>query len=181
MTAMKRILCVTPSFLFATALFACGSPADGQATSTPDPDRCSSKDADYNETNVANCTARLASSLSGRDRAMTLNIRGNTYDALHKYDLAIADYTEVIRLLPDFEYGYANRALMHSRKGNYQAAIADYDQALRLNAMNTYARYGRGVARLRAGDAAGGNDDIKAALQSDPEIAAVYKQIGMVP
>ncbi len=139
-------------------------------------------EANYNEANVANCTARLASSnLSARDRAMTLNIRGNTYDALHKYDLAIADYSEVIRLLPEFEYGYANRALVYCRKGNFQAAISDYDHALRLNPKNVYARYGRGVALLRSGDATGGNAEIKTALESEPEIANVYRQIGMTP
>jgi tetratricopeptide (TPR) repeat protein len=112
---------------------------------------------------------------------MILNIRGNTYDALRKYDLAIVDYTEVIRLLPNFEYGYANRALEQCRKGNYRAALLDYDQALRLNPKNAYARYGRGIALRRSGDTVRGNAEIEAASQFDSGIAAVYKQIGMVP
>jgi lipoprotein NlpI len=136
--------------------------------------------AEYNEANILRCTAKLESlDLSTRDRAMVFNIRGNTYDALGKYDLAIADYTEVIRLLPDFVYGYANRALEQSRKGNYRAALLDYDQALRINPKNAYARYGRGVALFRSGDSVHGNAEIEAATKSDPDIAAVYKQIGM--
>jgi tetratricopeptide (TPR) repeat protein len=152
------------------------APADREAT------RCSPATKDYNEANISRCTAKLAlRDLSIRDRAMTFNIRGNTYDALGKYDLAIADYTEVVRLLPDFAYGYANRALEHCRKRNYQAALLDYDQALRLNPKNAYARYGRGVALRRFGDTARGNAELEAANQADPGVAAVYKEIGMEP
>jgi len=112
---------------------------------------------------------------------MTRNIRGNTYDKLKKYDLAIADYSEAIRLLPDFEYGYANRALENCRKGDYRAALPDYDQALRIRPDNAYALYGRGVARIRSGDTAAGNDDLAAATHIDPETPALYRQIGMEP
>jgi lipoprotein NlpI len=144
--------------------------------------RCSSVDSEYDDANIRRCTARLQiTSLSTEDRAMTFNIRGNNYDKLKKYDLAIADYTEVIRLLPKFEYAYANRALVKTRKGDFIAALLDYDQAVRINPKNSYAVYGRGVARLRSGDIPGGNADIAAAIRADPGIAALYREIGAAP
>ncbi len=112
---------------------------------------------------------------------MAFNKRGNTYDALKKYDLAIADYTQVIRLLPSFEYGYANRALEYCRKSNYIAAVADYNKALRVNPKSSFALYGRGVARLRSGDTVGGNADLATANLKDPGMANVYRSIGMTP
>jgi len=144
--------------------------------------RCSTSQAQYDEANIRRCTAKLAlPGLSTEERAMTFNARGNNYDALKEFDLAIADYTEVIRLLPKFEYGYANRALEKYRKGNYLAAVVDYDQALLINPKSSYARYGRGVARLKSGDTVGGKADLSMAIQLDPEMANVYRGIGMVP
>jgi lipoprotein NlpI len=144
--------------------------------------KCSSQTANYNRENIKGCTTLLAEpSLSPRDRAMTLNSRGNTYDKLGEYDLAIADYTEVARLTPNFAYAYANIALVHCRNGDFKAAVGFYEQALKVNPKNSYAMYGRGVALSRLGQATAAREQIKAALATDPEMASVYKQIGMEP
>ena len=47
--------------------------------------------------------------------------------------------------------------------GQPDAAINDYSSALRLDPKLASALYGRGLARLRAGDRAGGDADIMAA------------------
>ena len=144
--------------------------------------RCSTRQAEYDDANIRRCTAKLAlPSLSNEERAMTFNARGNNYDELKQYDLAIADYSEVIRLLPKFEYGYANRALQKYRKGDFQAAVADYDQALIINSKSSYALYGRGLARIKAGNTIGGKADLETANQRDPEMASVYRSFGMTP
>ena len=46
-------------------------------------------------------------------------------------DRAIADYSEAIRLEPEFSVFYNNRALVWRDKGDYDKAIADYDEAIR--------------------------------------------------
>lgn len=174
-----QLLAVTG--LVTTAL-ACRSQAIAPVGSPEEATRCSGLQAQYDETNVRRCTAFLAlPGISGEDRGMAFNKRGNTYDALKKYDLAVADYTEVIKLLPSFEYGYANRALANCRKLNFTAAIADYSQALRVNPKSSYALYGRGIARIRSGDTAGGKADLSAANLQDPDMANVYRSIGMTP
>jgi tetratricopeptide (TPR) repeat protein len=47
-------------------------------------------------------------------------------------DRAIADYTEAIRLKPDFFAAYLNRGTAQRKKGEIDGALADYTQALQL-------------------------------------------------
>ena len=49
------------------------------------------------------------------------------------YDGAIADFTEAIRLAPNYVYAYKQRGVAYSRKGDYDRAIADFEAALRIN------------------------------------------------
>lgn len=154
----------------------------GEEPDKDDPMLCSPDVGKYDAANVRRCTAKLKTPhMSTYNRAITLNIRGNTYEKLKQYDLAIADYTKVIRLLPDFEYAYANRGLVKCKLGDCGAALLDYGAALRVNPKSAYARYGRGVARLRTGDIARGKADIKAASLADPEVEGVYRSLGMEP
>ena len=158
-------------------------PVEGTSSSDAgEATRCSTHPARLDEANIRRCTEKLASlGPSVEERVITFNTRGNNYDALKRYDLAIADYTEVIQLQPDAEYGYASRALEQFRKEDFPAAVADYDQALRVNPKSSYALYGRGVARLKSGDAAGGEADIAMANQQDPKIANICRSLGVVP
>ena len=52
------------------------------------------------------------------------------------YDLAIADFNEVIRLKPDVPWAYFNRAVSYKRKGEYNKALVDYNEAIRLGPTN---------------------------------------------
>lgn len=143
---------------------------------------CSSLDANYNEENVKGCTVFLAEpSLAPPVRAMTLNIRGNTYDALGKYDLAIADYKEVVRLMPEVAWGQGNIGLEYLRKGDYKTALEYYDQALKVDPKYSFAMYGRGVALSRLGQIDAAKQQLAAATKVDPEIGKVYVEIKMEP
>jgi tetratricopeptide (TPR) repeat protein len=48
------------------------------------------------------------------------------------YDEAIADYTEGIRIKPDYARLYDKRGMVCAKKHAYAAALADFDEALRL-------------------------------------------------
>lgn len=144
--------------------------------------KCSPKDENYSDANIKGCTEFLAlPNLARPVRAMTLNIRGNTYDALGKHDLAIADYMEVIKLLPDFSAAYANIGLQYCRMGDFKMALNYYDQALNVNPKSSYAMYGRGVALSRLGETDAARKQLSAANAADPAMARVYEQIGMEP
>ncbi len=63
-----------------------------------------------------------------------------------KFDLATADYTEVLRLKPDFAAGFYRRGLAYQNKGDYDRAIRDYTEAIRLNPGFWQAVLGRGLS-----------------------------------
>ena len=47
--------------------------------------------------------------------------------------------------------------------GRFNSAIEDYSSALRIEPTMASALYGRGLARIKKGDATGGNADVTAA------------------
>ena len=49
------------------------------------------------------------------------------------YDIVKNDLDHVIRLAPDFVYGYYNRGNILSMLKDYRAALVDYDKAIELN------------------------------------------------
>ncbi len=55
------------------------------------------------------------------------------YYDLGRYDRAIADYTEAIKLQPDYAMFYYNRCLAYKQTGERDKAIKDCRQALKLN------------------------------------------------
>ena len=54
------------------------------------------------------------------------------------YDLAIADYTQAIRLEPNFTAAYTNRGDAYVHKGDYDRAITDYESALQIHSGGLY-------------------------------------------
>jgi serine/threonine-protein kinase len=58
--------------------------------------------------------------------------RGNAAMDQHDYDMAIAEYSNAIRLDPESDVAYHNRGNAYADKGEYAKAIADFNQAIRL-------------------------------------------------
>jgi len=85
---------------------------------------------------------------------------------------ALADCNESLRLRPNSSNSLDSRAFVHILLGRWGDAIVDSDAALRADPRNAYALFERGIAKLRSGDAAGGNADIATsrAIDSKAEI-----------
>jgi tetratricopeptide (TPR) repeat protein len=62
------------------------------------------------------------------------------------YDLAIAGFSDAIRLKPDDSTAHYNRANAYSDNGDYDKAIADYNDAIRFEPDYVGAYYNRGKA-----------------------------------
>jgi tetratricopeptide (TPR) repeat protein len=97
-----------------------------------------------------------------------------------KYDFrgAIADYTQAIRLKPNFAFAYINRGLCRFQLKDFQGAIVDYTQAIRLNPNFAYAYLDRGDARLQLKDFQGTIADYTQVIRLNPNFAFAYTRRG---
>ncbi len=89
---------------------------------------------------------------------------------------AIADYTEAIRLNPNYANAYNDRGNARYYLGDKQGAIADYTQALRFNPKNDNSKaatyISRALARIFSGDKQGARADLRQArliTSTDPD------------
>jgi Tfp pilus assembly protein PilF len=64
---------------------------------------------------------------------MAYNNRGAAYNGKHDWDRAIADFSEAVRLDPNYAAPYRHRAFAYMQKGNYAQARTDVNMALRIN------------------------------------------------
>jgi len=78
--------------------------------------------------------------------------RGLRASNANNYDLAIAEFTEAIRLYPDYADAYDGRGMAYFYKdGNYDHAIADLEAALKINPNKVLARAHLATARRLSG------------------------------
>jgi len=66
---------------------------------------------------------------------------------IQDYNMAIADFTEAIRLDSNDAYIYNLRGLSYEKKGDKNKAIADFEAALKLEPNNT--KYSNNLIRVR--------------------------------
>jgi tetratricopeptide (TPR) repeat protein len=120
------------------------------------------------------------------DRAIALNAksaiayfnRGRVYFSKGDAERAIRDYSAAIDIGPKHASVFESRGFAYLSQGQIDKAIADYDAALQLDAKRATALYGRGTAKLKKGDTSGA-EDIAAAKEIIPDIAAAFDQSGL--
>ena len=61
-----------------------------------------------------------------------------------RYDLALADYDELLRLQPERADAYLQRGMLWAHQAHYQRAIDDFDEAIRLQPTSAEAHLQRG-------------------------------------
>jgi tetratricopeptide (TPR) repeat protein len=137
--------------------------------------KCMSADPD---TRIAGCTALIQ---THQDTAQNLSImynnRGNAYNRKGDHDRAIQDFSEAIRLSPQFGY-YNNRGVDYYEKDDYDRAIQDFDEAIRLNSNDARAYYTRGLAYNSKDDYDHAIQDFSEAIRLNPKFAPAYEKRG---
>ncbi len=79
-------------------------------------------------------------SLSQQDAAPIYNALGYAYFAQEQYDLAIRQYKEALKFVPDYVTALNNIGHAYERKQLVNQAIEAYEQALKLEPNNTTAQ-----------------------------------------
>ncbi|WP_156767769.1 tetratricopeptide repeat protein [Candidatus Viadribacter manganicus] len=69
-------------------------------------------------------------SVSGDGRAQAYKLRGDRYRELRDYDLALADYSTVIRMRGDHPGAYYRRSEVYLAMGQYDLAMADAEHVI---------------------------------------------------
>jgi tetratricopeptide (TPR) repeat protein len=91
--------------------------------------------------------------------AAEYHTRGRKFLQDDRYEEAIQQLTEALKLDPSLTLAYNARGFAHFRLKQYAEAIADFDEAIRLNPSYLNAYVNRSAARRAAGDRAGADAD----------------------
>jgi lipoprotein NlpI len=129
----SRTGCGVPALALACVFAAAASTvsAPAHAYSQSDVTACNGGPSITSDQQVSACTAVIESG-GGENVAFAYKARGNAYLFKGQYDLAIQDYSQVIRLKPDLADAYSNRGVAYLVKDQYDLAIQDFDEAIRL-------------------------------------------------
>ncbi|MBW4611955.1 MAG: serine protease [Desmonostoc vinosum HA7617-LM4] len=103
---------------------------------------------------------------------------GNKYDQ-GDFRGAIADYTQAIKLNPNYLKAYNNRGLARYLLGDHSGAIADFNQSLKINPNDADAYNNRGLVRSAVGDKKGALGDYSQALRFNPNYVLAYNNRGI--
>jgi tetratricopeptide (TPR) repeat protein len=96
------------------------------------------------------------------------------------YNKAIADYTQAIKLDPNFAPAYRNRGVAYSYSGDYDKALMDFNQCLRLNPNDPATYRERGNVYGFKGDDTRCLADYNRAINVNPNYAGLYVNRGVV-
>jgi tetratricopeptide (TPR) repeat protein len=106
--------------------------------------------------------------------------RGIVRSELNRFDDAIADFDEALKLTPKSSAILVNRGLARQRAGKSEAALEDYTQAITLNPDEQQALLNRSTLLLESGQLDAALVDIESLLKLDPDSAEAHNNRGVV-
>ena len=104
--------------------------------------------------------------------------RGDAKAKKGDWNGAIADYSQVLAIVPQSSVAYNARGLARESKGDMDGAIKDYTQALTIDPQMAAAYNNRGNAKIAKNDLDGAIADYSDAVRIDPTLAAAYDSRG---
>ncbi len=99
---------------------------------------------------------------------------GDVRTAQKDFEAASKNYTEAIRLQPNYSPAYVGRGIARARVGNQDLMFEDFNQALSLQPDNAWLYSYRGDARFILKDYQGGMEDYSKAIALFPQLGYLY-------
>jgi tetratricopeptide (TPR) repeat protein len=135
--------------------------------------------------NEQNCESAIALF----DRALQLHLppakaasayygRAQAENAKAKYDDAIRDFSESIRLDPSGVEAYAGRGYAYQLKEEWEKALADYTEVLRSDQNAGWVYFNRGLIYLQRKEWAKAAEDFGEAIRCEPQYSYAYFRRG---
>src|SRR5262249_30866125 len=150
-----------------------GGAAPSAANTARDRQDCTGSDPDRV---IAGCT-RMTQNPNEvpHNRAVAFYNRGGIYKERKDYDRAIADYSEAIKLDPQFINALLNRGMAYDAKGDSDGSAADFGRVIELKPDDPLAYYNRGYIRCwRKHDYDGAIADLSKAIDLGSKNAPTY-------
>ena len=97
--------------------------------------------------------------------------------SLQNFDAAVAAFTKVIEVDPDFAEGWNKRATVYYLMGEYSASIRDVERTLALEPRHFGALSGLGLIYLALGDGQAALRAFEAALKVNPHLSSARIQV----
>jgi len=113
-------------------------------------------------------------------RAAFYNNRGVLYYKQKKWELALADYTQALKINPQYVDAYYNRGLVYSKQEKWELALADYTQALKINPQYADAYINRGSFYYEQKKWELALANFNQALKINPQYVDAYYNRGLV-
>ena len=129
---------------------------------------------------IVACTRNIQSGrFTGQNLAVAFTNRGLAYKSKGQWDRAIADFSEAIRLKPDFVTAFNNRGNIYYGKRQYDRAIMDYDEAIRLKPDLAEAFSNRGNVYRKKGQFDRAIEDYDKAIHLKPGDGRMFANRGL--
>lgn len=123
---------------------------------------------------IAACTRSIESKqFAGKTLADILLQRGILQMDLGNDELAVADYSEAIRVDPQFAEAFYNRGIAHNKLKRYQLSVDDYTSAIKLFEFASFYN-NRGISNYDLGNYEAALRDFTDAIRLDPKHFNAY-------
>lgn len=131
---------------------------------------------------IAACSDAIASGrYTGHKLAELYNNRGVVWRLVHRYERALPDYDEALRISPQFELAFKNRCWARAATDTaLEQGLADCNAALRLKPNDGNTLENRAFLNYRLGRLREALDDIDGTLRSNPRRAYSIYLRGLV-
>ncbi len=111
-------------------------------------------------------------------RPEIFNNLGALYIDQEKYDEAVLQLNQALRLRPDYFMALLNRGVAYSRQGKMSLAMIDFGAAEKLNPQSPLVYLNRGLAQFSAGAYPAAAEDFSQMMELDPTNPRPYLERG---